>query len=133
MPPVFDALQAVFPDILPHPTSAGYDAVPTVSDAAQTQLQPSADVTQAYSGRISIINAQVCLLCLVITDPGTPDIALSDVQFSAAIDNTTQQQHYLDAQQQQATHADEAALVQADKGTQALIRLTMRFRAPPGS
>lgn len=51
--------------------------------------------------------------------PGRADIS-SSVQFSAAIDSTTQQQQYLDAQQQQAKHADEDALAQADVGTQSL-------------
>ena len=56
MPPVLDALQAVFPDILQQPVSASDEAAHTVGDTAQT---PSADVTQAYSGRISAINAKV--------------------------------------------------------------------------
>lgn len=58
MPPVLDVLQSVFPDIVQQPVSAIDEAAP-VSDAAQTQLQPSADVTQAYSGRISAINTKV--------------------------------------------------------------------------
>ena len=49
------------------------------------------------------------------------------VQFSAAINNNTQQQRYLDAQQQQANQADEEALVQADIGTQAIHQLTKQL------
>ena len=64
MAPVFDALHAVFPDVLPQLASATDEAVSTASDAAQTPLQPSVEVTQAYSGRISIINVQVCFPCV---------------------------------------------------------------------
>lgn len=56
MPPVLDALQAVFPDILQQPVSASDEAAHTVGDTVQT---PAADVTQAYSGRISAINTKV--------------------------------------------------------------------------
>lgn len=50
------------------------------------------------------------------------------MQLSAAIDDTTQQQRYLDAQQQQAKHADEEALAQADVGTQAMYSSSSSFR-----
>lgn len=57
MPPVLDALQAIFPDLLQQPVSASDEPAPhTVSDTAQT---PSVDVTQAYSGRITAINTKV--------------------------------------------------------------------------
>ena len=49
------------------------------------------------------------------------------MQFSATIDSTTQQQRYLDAQQQQAKHADEEALAQADVGMQAIYQLTKQL------
>ena len=57
MPPVFDALQAVFPEILQQPVLISGEAAHAVSDTVQT---PSADVTEAYSGRISAINTKVC-------------------------------------------------------------------------
>lgn len=60
MPPVFDALHAVFPSFSEQPASAADEGVHSVSDAAETQLQASPDVIEAYSGRISVINAQVC-------------------------------------------------------------------------
>ena len=44
----------------------------------------------------------------------------SCVQYSAAIDSTTQQQHYLEAQQRVALDTDEEVSAQADVGMQLL-------------
>lgn len=129
MPPILDALQAVFPDILQQPLSASDEAADTVGDTEQT---PSSDVTQAYSGRISAINTKVRFKQILHLSFGQlkPDqLTLAPpVQFSVAIDNTTQQQRYLDAQQQQAKQADEEALAQADIGAQTIHQLTNSLR-----
>ena len=59
MPPVFAALQAIFPDIATQQTSKTDSLITTAADTEQSVFQPVDDSNKSYSSRISAINFKV--------------------------------------------------------------------------
>ncbi|KAL0048861.1 hypothetical protein WJX82_001204 [Trebouxia sp. C0006] len=92
MPPVLDALQAIFPDITSPVASVVDEPVVIAGATEQGNLQSVEDGNKSYSSRMAAINSK----------------------YSAAVDNFSHQQQYLLSQQEQAQKADEDALIQAD-------------------
>ncbi|DBA92121.1 TPA: hypothetical protein ACH3X1_015846 [Trebouxia sp. C0004] len=100
MRPILDALQAIFPDIT-SPVASVVDEPAVVAGGTEEGNQQSVeDGNKSYSSRMSAINSK----------------------YSAAVDNFSQQQQYLRSHQEQAQKADEDALIQADSGSEALLR-----------
>ena len=117
MPPVLEALQAVFPDLLPQELGAPAISAEDPNDSAQ---QPAAADASSYESRIRAISSQVSILnplaiqLMVLAVAGP--ISGCVLQFTKDEIKHSDQQQYLEAQKQHATAAADEEAKQADIG-----------------